>query len=204
MSASAAHRISTASPTGTWERWRASTAARRSGKKLHRVRLIIKAMNPAHILYQCITNHSWGRGMAREEMDNDAWVYAANYLFNESFGLCIRWSKDGDINDFIQTIIDHIGGALYIDRGTGLMVLRLIRGDYNYDKLPMFDYSSGLLSVDTQETGATTVLANEVVVAWHDPIRDQARQTRVHNLASMQSLGYPISLKRDFPGIGRS
>jgi hypothetical protein len=162
---------------------------------------VIKAMNPAHILYQCITDPSWGRGMDRAELDNDAWVYAANYLFNEQFGLCIRWSKDGDINDFIQTIIDHIGGALYIDRGTGLMVLRLIRKDYDLDKLPVFTYSSGLLSVDTQETGATLVIANEVVVKWHDPIRDQDRQTRVHNLASMQSLGYPISMTRDFPGI---
>ena len=162
---------------------------------------IIKAMNPAHILYQCLTDRSWGRGMSPDELDNDAWVYAANYLFNESFGLCIRWSKDGDINDFIQTIIDHIGAAMYIDRGTGLMVLRLIRNDYNYNQLPVFGYSSGLLSVDTQETGASTILANEVVVKWHDPIRDQDRQTRVHNLASMQSLGYPISVTRDFIGI---
>jgi hypothetical protein len=146
-------------------------------------------------------NRSWGRGMARVEMDNDAWVYAANYLFNETFGLCIRWSKDGDINDFVQTIIDHIGAALYIDRGTGLMVLRLIRKDYDHDALPVFDYSSGLISVDTQQTGASTILANEVVVKWRDPIRDQDRQTRVHNLASMQTLGYVISQSHDFLGI---
>lgn len=162
---------------------------------------IIKAMNPAHILYQCLTDRSWGRGMARDEIDDASWTYAANYLFNESFGLCIRWSKDGDINDFIQSVVDHIGAALYIDRGTGLMVLRLIRNDYTESELPLFDYNSGLISLETEETGASTIIANEIVVKWHDPIRDQDRQTRVHNLASIQSLGYPISQSREFLGI---
>lgn len=170
-------------------------------KRLSSDETTVIAMNPAHILYQCLTDGSWGRGMLRQELDNDAWVYAANYLWAENFGISMRWSTDSDINDFIQKIIDHIGAALYIDRSTGLMVLRLIRADYDPTKVPFFDYQSGLLSVDTQETGSSLVVANEIVVNWHDPILDQDRQNRVQNLASIQSIGTFVSQTRDYPGI---
>lgn len=161
----------------------------------------VVAMNPAHILYQCLTDASWGRGMLRQELDNDSWVYAANYLWAENFGISLRWSTDSDINEFVQKIVDHIGAALYIDRSSGLMVLRLIRDDYDPTQVPQFNYQSGLLSVDTQETGSSLVVANEIVVNWHDPVLDQDRQNRVQNLASIQSIGAIISQTRDYPGI---
>lgn len=164
--------------------------------------LSVVAMNPAHILYQCITDTSWGRGQPREEIDNESFVYAANYLWTEKFGLSMRWSaKDSDINTFVQTIVDHISAVLYIDRGTGLTVLRLIRQDYDVDKVPYFDYSSGLLSVDTQDTGSTLVTANEIIVDWHDPILDIDRQARAQNLAGIHSAGSVLSQTREYPGI---
>jgi hypothetical protein len=164
--------------------------------------LTVVSMNPAHILYQCITDSSWGRGQARSEIDNESFVYAANYLWEEKFGLSLRWSaKDADLNTFIQTIVDHISAVLYIDRGTGLTVLRLIRQDYDVLKIPYFDYASGLLSVDTQETGSALVTANEIIVNWHDPILDIDRQSRAQNLGGIQSSGSVLSQSRDYPGI---
>lgn len=161
----------------------------------------VVAMNPVHILYQCCTDKIWGRGMERAELDNDSWVYAANYCFAEGLGLSMRWSKEEDLNEFVQKVINHVGAALYIDRGTGRLILRLIRNDYDSTQVPYFDYRSGLISVDTQETGSSLVVANEIVVNWVDPILDENRQTRVHNLASIQSIGAVRSETRDYPGI---
>jgi len=158
-------------------------------------------MNPAHILYQCLTDPEWGLGLDRADMDDAAWTYAANALWTENFGMCIRWTKDTDIGAFIQTVIDHIGGVLYIDRGTGLMILRLIRDDYDRSLVPFFDYQSGLLSVTASETGSSLVVANEVIVNWREQNLDEDRQKRVQNPASIQSLNAVVSVTKDFPGI---
>lgn len=161
----------------------------------------IVGMNPAHILYQCITDRSWGRGLPRSEMDEANWTYAANRLWDEGFGMCIKWSKDTDIDSFVQTVVDHIGAAIYTDRGTGKLTIRLIRNDYDQSLLPFFDYRSGLLRVESIETGGPETLANEVIVKYHDPITDKDRQARVQNLASIQSLGATISQTKSYPGI---
>jgi hypothetical protein len=162
---------------------------------------MIVGMNPAHILYQCITDRNWGRGMDRAELDDSSWSYAANYLYNEGFGLCIRWSKDGDLDEFIQTVIDHISAVIYVDRGTGLLCLRLLRDDYDAATLPVFNYASGILKIEAGETGATNILANEVVVKYFDPITATVQQTRAQNLASIQGIDSVISNTKEFPGI---
>ena len=163
----------------------------------------VRAMNAVHILYETITNRAWGRGMDRAEMDDASWTYAANRIFDEGFGLCIRWGAGKeDINSFIQMVVDHIAAVIYVDRGTGLMKIRLLRDDYDVASLPVFDYSTGLLKCENIEVGAGTVLLNEIVVQYTDPIKNKARSTRVHNLASIQSLGEVVSETKQYHGIG--
>ena len=161
----------------------------------------IRSMNPAHILYQVVTDKTWGRGLDRAEMDDAAWTYAANYLFNEGLGLNLRW-VDGDIDAFVQKVVDHINAAIYVDRSSGLLVLKLIRDDYDPNTIPVFNYDTGLLKVDLQETGSGTVIDNEVVVKYMDPITGQEKQTRAQNLASIQSLGSVISVTKNYEGVG--
>ena len=168
----------------------------------------VGAMNPAHILYQCLTDPAWGRGMKRAELDDASWRYAAEYLYAEQFGLCATWNRDSDINQFIQMVIDHIGASMYVDRSTGLMVLRLIRNDYDAATLPIFGYNSGLLKVEVEETGASSIITNEVVVKYQNPIIDQERQIRVQNLASIQAIGCVVSETKSYsacpdPGLAR-
>lgn len=161
----------------------------------------VKAMNPAHILYQVLTDKTWGRGMDRSELDDASFAYAANRLWDEGFGLCLKWSRDQQIDAFIQTVIDHISAVMFVDRGTGLTILRLMRDDYDPATLPVFDYASGLLQVQSVETGSSQVMTNEIIVSYVDPYADRQRMTRVHNLASIQSQGAIVSEKTDYIGI---
>ena len=162
----------------------------------------IKAMNPVHILYECLTNRDWGRGYPRSWLNDTRLTEMAQVLYNENFGLCLRWSRSGELGEFVQMVIDHVGGSLYVDRTVGLISMDLLRADYDVAALPLFTYSSGLLSVENADTAAQEDVINEVIVGWNDPIQDKDRQSRVHNLASLQSMGGgKNSTKKDYNGI---
>jgi len=161
----------------------------------------IRAMNPAHIIYECLTNRNWGRGLSRALIDEPSFTSAANWLYSEGFGLCLKWSKSDDLSSFIQGVIDTIGASLYTDRSSGLMVLKLIRNDYSVSDLTTFDYNSGLIEIDDADTTAATALTNEVIVVWHSPISDTDRKVRAQNLASIQALNCTNSSTKTYAGI---
>lgn len=161
----------------------------------------IKAMNPAHILYQCLTDRRWGRGLPRARLDDAAFRTAADKCYAEGFGLCLRWRRQDSLANFVQSILNHVGGAQFTDRTTGLVKLRLIRDDYDPLTLPLFDYDSGLLGIDDDDSGAQPAGTNEVVVKYTRPGDGSDGQVRVQNGASIQATGSIAGTSVDYPGI---
>lgn len=162
---------------------------------------VIRAMNPAHIIYQCCVDRNWGRGMPRGLIDNDAFRQAADTLFDEGFGLCIAWNRQDTLDSFVQNILDHIGAALYVDKQTGLFKIKLIRLDYIRSNLPLFDVSTGLLSIEESSLSAGTETINEIVVKWHNPIINQESSVRSQNLASIQTNKATYSKTMTYIGV---
>lgn len=160
----------------------------------------IKAMNPAHIIFECATNGVWGRGLPRNLIDEDSFLEAASTLMAEGFGMCLRWNRQEDIDKFVGTIVNHIGAALYFDRRTGLLTLNLIRQDYDADALEVYSFDNGILDITEDASTATDTTYNEIVVSYMDPISGRKGQVRVHNLASFQSLQTVISTNVDYLG----
>lgn len=161
----------------------------------------IKAMNGAHILYECLTNRAWARGMSRDLLLDSAWVEAAQTLFDEKFGLCLRWNRQTELSTFIQEVLDHIGGSIYPDRATGHLALSLIRADYDPATIPLFTYDNGLISIEDDDTASQEDLVNEVIVKWKNPIDNGDRSARVQNLAHYQSTGAPNSTTATYAGL---
>lgn len=161
----------------------------------------VKAMNPAHIVYECATNGIWGRGLPRDLIDANSFRAAAITLRNEGFGMCIRWNRTEDIDKFIANVINHIGAALYIDRRTGLLTLTLIRNDYDPFALTPYTFENGLLEITEDSSSSVDTSYNEIVVAFIDPISGNRGQIRVHNIASFQSLGSVISANVEYLGV---
>lgn len=163
---------------------------------------LIQAMNPAHIIYECFTNRMWGRGLDRSELDDASFLTAAQQLVIEQFGMCIKWSRTDQIDSFVQTVLDHIGGVVYVDRNTGLLKLKLIRGGYDPDTIPLFDSTNGLMAITQAAVASTAGLINEVQVTYHDPVTDQDRTVKVQNLALKQGQGGNSNVsKKSYPGI---
>lgn len=160
----------------------------------------IKAMNPAHMIYECCTNPQWGRGLAGSRIGT-SFTTVADTLVSEGFGMCLGWFRQEDIDVFIQSVLDHIGGTMYLDRETGLIELKLFRADYDPDEIPTFDMASGLLDITEDDTGATDASYNEVIVSGHSPITNDKIQGRAHNLAARMAHGAPATLDREYKGL---
>lgn len=163
---------------------------------------VIKAMNPAHIIYECLTNREWGRGLPRNKLDDAAFRACADRLVIEQFGLCIRWNRKDEIQVFLQSILDHIGGTLYEDRRTGLLRLSLIRDDYVIADMPLFDSENGLLEITEATVAAPSKMVNEVRITYRDPVTNEDRVVRSSNLATLQASGGVINvLSKDMRGL---
>ncbi len=164
----------------------------------------IYAMNPAHIIYECCTNPDWGRGLDPSLIDQASFTGAANQLYNETFGMCLKWSRTDDIDTFIQHIIDTIGAVLFTNKFTGLMCLRLIRADYQASDLFAFDTDHGLISVETSNSAAQDAVPNEIIVQYNSPVLNSDQQARAQNIASINALGAVYSETKSYTGIPTS
>lgn len=160
------------------------------------------SMNAAHIIYECLTNRVWGRGLAPSKIDADSFVAAADTLHGESFGLCLKWTRKDSIENFIQGVIDHIGATLYVSRTTKLYTIKLIRGGYSLDDLPLFDTESGILSISDASVSSIGSTVNAVQVKYHDWRNDEERTVSVKNSAAIAAAGGVVNqVTRDFPGL---
>lgn len=143
-----------------------------------------------------------GRGLASSRLDDASWRAAADVFHAEGMGLCLKWSRQDDIDKFAQTVLDHAGATFYTSRRTGLVVLKPIRDDYNVADLPHFTYDNGLLGVDEDESASQTGGVNEVIVKFRDPVTKQDRQVRAKNLGAIHAAGGVTNTStKDFFGI---
>lgn len=149
----------------------------------------VSAMNPAHIIYEAYTNRDWGRGLDAERLDLDSFTACADVLYSEGFGMCIKWTRQDKLSAFVGSILDHIGGAVYVSRRTGRIVLRLIRDGYDIDDLPLFTPETGLLGIDDDDSSADDKAINCVVVKYRDPRSNEVLQVRARNLAAITAHG---------------
>ncbi|WNY75981.1 phage tail protein [Pasteurella multocida] len=160
----------------------------------------IHAMNPAHILVQCATDMSWGGKKELNDLDLDSYRIAADTLFEEGFGLCIRYNRQSSIKEFIQLILDHIGAVQYDDIETGKLAIKLLRNDYDAKRLHTFTADNGILSVQDDDSGASNANPNQIIVTYLDPVANKEGTAKADNLASIQRHGV-ISKKVDYKGV---
>jgi len=162
----------------------------------------IKAMNPAHILYELETNRDWGRGKPAARLDDASFRAAADHLHGEGLGLCLRWVRSDSIDSFAGSVLNHIAGNLFTSRSTGLRKLTLVRSDYDVEDLPHFTPENGLIDIQEDDNSASADAANEIVVTWRNPVDNSKRQARERNLAAIRAAGgRVISVPSEYLGL---
>lgn len=155
-------------------------------------------MNPAHIIYQCLTDPAWGMGYSTSEI-GDSFAASATTLKNEGFGLSLPWDQQSSIEEFVGTILDHINGAVGVNMATGKFELKLIRDDYDVESLVELN-ESNVIQLQSFQRAAFGDGINEVIVVYVD--RDgYEKPVGVQNLASIAAQGGVISTTKRYPGI---
>jgi len=149
--------------------------------------------NPIHIIYELITDHGLG------QIDQTSFTNAARTLYNEKFGMSITWTG-GSIEEFLQLILDHIGGVLFVNPTTGLFQIRLIRNDYNISSLPVFDESSIKEMVSYQRIALADTI-NQLTVYYTDMNTGEERSICVQDLANFAAQGRVVSDEKKYLGI---
>jgi hypothetical protein len=159
----------------------------------------IHAVNPAHVLFECLTNPDWGRGLSWSQMDLPAWTLAADTLFAEGFGWCGAWKRQTSVDAFMSEVMDTIGGAMYTNR-QGLRTIKLARGGYDVEALPLFTIGTGLLDIEEEDNVSLETATNELIVTYRDPVTNQEKAVRWQNLAAIQAYGVK-SETRSYTGV---
>jgi hypothetical protein len=157
-------------------------------------------MNPAHIIRECLTDSVWGMGYAEADIDDDAFLAAADVLFSEGMGISLLWDRQASIQDFIQEIVKHIDAVLYVDRRSGKFVLRLVRDDYVADDLPVLD-ESNIEAVTDYKRPAIGELVNSVTVNFWDSDNEVEGSLTVQDTALAEAQGSTINTTIQYPGF---
>lgn len=157
--------------------------------------------NPAHIIYEAVTNRAWGMGYATSAIDEASFTAVADQLHAEGFGLSLIYVQQTSIEDFVQQVLDHIGGLFGWDPLTAKYRLKLIRGDYVAASLPLYD-ESNIQTVESFARAAWGDTTNEITVTWTDPETGKDTATPpVQDLANITAQGRVVSQTIAFPGI---
>jgi hypothetical protein len=103
--------------------------------------------NPACFIYEVITNPIWGVGLQPNDIDQAQFQEVAETLYEEGYGMSVLYNGGSSARDIISDILRHIDGVIFSDPQTGLISLRLARGDYLVESLPHYgpdDFLEGI------------------------------------------------------------
>ncbi len=142
--------------------------------------------DPASAIYEILTSKWAGIGLAPGLIDAVSLGAASTTLLAEGIGYSRVFDQLTDGKTMLQEIVNHVGGALYMDSTDGLVHLKLIRGDYVVADLPAFGVSDLLQDGVIQYTpGSWRPVVNQVRVKYYERALDYNEESAVaHNMAS--------------------
>jgi len=155
--------------------------------------------NPAHMVYECLTNTEWGMGASEDIIDVSSFQDCAKTFYNEGFGLSMLWTRQSTIENFIKEIIDHVQATVFVNPQTGLLTIKAIRGDYNSALLPVLDPTNCTVTQFQRRLWGETI--NEINISWTNPANEQEETYTIHDLANIEIQGSIVSDTRNYYGV---
>jgi hypothetical protein len=157
-------------------------------------------MNPAHIVYEVLTNSNFGYGEPGASIDEVSFGAAADQFVTENFGLNIQWVNTDELEGFLGEVCSHAGMVLGEDPTTGKYTLTLLRDNYVAADLDLIDEDTVIEMVRYSRQGWGETV-NEINVFYTDPDSFKSTGVPVHDLGNIRSQGRVISQAVQFPGI---
>lgn len=111
---------------------------------------------------------------------------------NHVFGVC---------GAFIERILQHIDGSIYVSPRTGLFTLKLTRDDYDPATLLELNQTN-VIRLESFERTLPEELVNQVTLSYHDRTTDKSVSISVQDIAGIErSLGEIKDAKVSYEGV---
>lgn len=164
----------------------------------------ILCANPAHIIYEIMTDKEDGMSHPPGMFNDAEWRAAADLFKAEKLGLFIKWMQSEKISDTLQQILDHANAMLVQSPEDLRWTLIPMRGDYVLADLPSYGPKGAGYDVDcvleSFERATIEETVNEVTVTWNDSADNQERSVTVQNLAAIQAAGGVVNQTKAYAG----
>jgi hypothetical protein len=169
--------------------------------------------NPSAVLYDLLTNATYGLGLPASDIDAGSFVtlaHATDKGLDASAALNVPISfvlTDGATGkSVIGDLLRTLDGVLYTDPETGLLCVRLLRdtsdAHYGYDIFNEILIGEDVIRSLEWSESAPDAQVNEVVVEFTDRDRDYTKNTvTARNVAAIQALGRVESRTVSFLGV---
>ena len=160
----------------------------------------IETMNPAHIIYQALVDDRMPLCFGTAQLSDSSFRAAADVYFAEGLGLCLAWTQQTTIGDFIQQVLEHCRSLLYVDPTDGLFNLKPLRADYDPDALAVYDEAT-IIAYESFTGASADELTSTVEVVYRDVETAQDSTVTVQNLGLLQQqFGAPTETVQ-LPGL---
>lgn len=152
--------------------------------------------NPAHMIFEAITDSDLGMGGTAEDVDIASFMYAAETFYNEGFGLTAFWSDQSEVESYCNEIINHVQAALFLSPTTGLWTLVPYRADYDINTIPVLDETNCTLENNQRKGLGETV--NEIVISWTNPDTEEPETLTFQDPGNIAAQGALVSTTRPY------
>lgn len=156
--------------------------------------------NPAHVIYEALTDTSWGMGYPTGSIDETTFRAAADTLKAEGLGVSLILTKQDTIESFIYTVLAHINAMLYTRPDNGKFSLKLTREDYVVASLQLFD-ESNVIKLSSFERPLYSEVTNEIVVQYRQRGTAADNTVAVQDLAAVAAQYGVVSQTIQYPGL---
>jgi hypothetical protein len=160
-------------------------------------------MNPAHIIYECLTNTKWGLAQPISLLNEQSFIEAADYFHSQNFGISLKWNQESDVKEFLEVVQSHANADVYIDPFTGLWNIKVIAGDYDIETIPVVT-EADIVEYEEVIRREYAECINSINIDYMDLETGDRRSLVVHNIAAIQQLGQVNATTVYFKGITRS
>ena len=95
--------------------------------------------NPADAIYEILTNDYWGCGYTEDRVDIKSLLYMSEICNAQGLGVSCVINNVSKAGDYINKILNHINAVKYDDPKTGKITFKMIRNDYDIEKIKHFN-----------------------------------------------------------------
>ncbi|HCM30392.1 MAG TPA: hypothetical protein DIC32_00835 [Acinetobacter radioresistens] len=145
-------------------------------------------MNPADMLWLCITDSFWGLGEPESACDKESFLAAWRVLNEEDMYMSVVFDNEGQAQKIIDLICEHIDAVCQVNPKTGLWTLKLVRDDYVEDDLIILN-ESNVGSISNYEIRTAAEQVNHVTVTYWNKETGKDATTSVHDPARIAMHG---------------